>query len=190
MAAFKLDEGYSYPHSSHFDYGIYELNQLISKFGGNSYQNGLYRVIGRDDLDAWNHKVSIVFPEYKKEQIFCFGFDWLGRVFALDRNANRDDDNNIIMFELGTGQVLEIPANLKTFHNNEIIGYGDASLASGFYKLWMISGGQPPNYGQCIGYKKPLFLGGADNLDNLELSEIDVYWTIVGQLILKIRGQI
>ena len=35
---------------------------------------------------------------------------------------------------------------------------------------------------QCVGYKMPLFLGGKHVLENLEVIDIDVYWSISGQL--------
>ncbi len=92
------------------------------------------------------------------------------------------------MFEPGTGDALEIPCSIDTFHDEELIEYGDAALASDFHKRWLDDGGSAPGYGQCVGYKKPLFLGGADELINLEMSDIDVYWHLMGQLILKAKG--
>jgi hypothetical protein len=41
---------------------------------------------------------------------------------------------------------------------------------------------------ECVGYRKPLFLGGADNLTNVEMLDLDVYWTLTAQLIAKTRG--
>jgi hypothetical protein len=38
-----------------------------------------------------------------------------------------------------------------------------------------------------VGYRVPLFLRGQDDIANLELVDIDVYWTIVGQLIVGTR---
>ena len=39
-----------------------------------------------------------------------------------------------------------------------------------------------PDPARCVGYKVPLFLGGADDIGDLELADLDVYWTITGQL--------
>ncbi len=41
--------------------------------------------------------------------------------------------------------------------------------------------------GICVGYKKPLFLGGSDTTDNLELAKLEVYWEISAQLLNKTR---
>ncbi len=40
---------------------------------------------------------------------------------------------------------------------------------------------------KCAGYKIPLFIGGNDTVDNLELSDIYVYWEICSQLKNKIN---
>lgn len=87
------------------------------------------------------------------------------------------------MLEPGTAEALEIPCNIETFHENELIQYREEALAASFYQQWLECGGLPPAVNQCIGYKKPLFLGGTDTVDNLEVSDLDVYWTIAGQLI-------
>jgi Domain of unknown function (DUF1851) len=35
---------------------------------------------------------------------------------------------------------------------------------------------------QCTGYKVPLFLGGKDPAENLEVIDLEVYWSLSGQL--------
>ncbi|WP_249150602.1 T6SS immunity protein Tdi1 domain-containing protein [Bradyrhizobium sp. JYMT SZCCT0180] len=92
------------------------------------------------------------------------------------------------MFEPGTGEALEIASSLQTFHDDELIEFGDAALAIDFHQRWLASGGTEPDYAQCVGYRKPLFLGGADEIENLELSDLDVYWHLMGQLIVKTKS--
>ena len=92
------------------------------------------------------------------------------------------------MFEPGTGEALEIPCDIISFHNEELVDYRDAALASDFFKKWIESRGERPEYGQCVSYKRPLFLGGNDEISNLEIGNVDVYWHIMGQLIRKAKG--
>ena len=162
-------------------------SDLVDRFGGASFERGLYRVIRASDVGEWNARVAVAFPEFGG-RITCFGFDWLGRVFAVDPKRSESGQPGVVMFELGTGEALEIPCNIGSFHDEELIEYGDAALASDFHKRWLENGGAAPQYGQCVGYKKPLFLGGADELGNLEMSDIDVYWHLMGQLVLKAKG--
>lgn len=163
------------------------LRNLIDLFGGTSFERGLYRVVRASDIDEWNARVAVAFPEFR-ERVTCFGFDWLGRVFAVDANRLEGGLPGVVMFEPGTGEALEIPCNISSFHDEELIEYADAALAKNLHGQWLANGRQPPKYDQCVGYKKPLFLSGADELENLETSDIDVYWHLLGQLILKAKG--
>jgi hypothetical protein len=163
------------------------LSELLDKFGGLSFRHALYRVVQGSDLDEWKKRIALPFPEYAK-RITCFGYDWLGRVFAVDTGRLEEAQPGVVMFEPGTGEVLEIPCNLETFHENGLKEFDEAALAIAFHDKWLTHGGTEPGYGQCIGYKKPLFLGGLDEIENLEVSDIDVYWHISGQLIAKVRG--
>ncbi|MBN3765580.1 DUF1851 domain-containing protein [Burkholderia sp. Ac-20365] len=79
------------------------------------------------------------------------------------------------MYEPGTGQALEIPCDIESFHDKELVGYRDAVLAEPFFLQWVESGGHQPQYTQCVGYKRSLFLGGEDTLANLEVIDLDVY---------------
>jgi hypothetical protein len=92
------------------------------------------------------------------------------------------------LLEPGTGESLAIPANLETFHNDELQVHAEAVLAISGYNRWLQSGGAAPRHHQCIGYKVPLFLSGTDDIDNLSLTDIDVYWHISAQLIQQSRG--
>lgn len=72
--------------------------------------------------------------------------------------------------------------------------FAGCSFNSGVYWLhqpfdipqW--SGNPTPKFTQCVGYKRPLFLGGKDAVENLELSEVEVYWHLMGQLIRQAKG--
>lgn len=163
------------------------LQELFRQFGGMSFNAGLYRVMNADVASAWSGPVSDAFP-IEVESRTCFGFDWLGRIFALERKRLVEGLPGVVMLEPGTGQALEIPCNVYTFHEAELIEYREEALAASFFKKWTSLGGETPEYLECIGYKKPLFLGGEDTVENLERSDMDVYWTVSAQLIGNARG--
>jgi hypothetical protein len=177
-----LDSGGNVHHSS-----IIGWSALIGRFGGASFDRGLYRVITGPDEGRWNGRIAAAFPEFAN-RVACFGFDWTGRVFAVDPQRLEGREPGVVMFEPGTGEALEIPCSIVSFHEQELIQNRDAALASDFHEQWLASGGSAPRFDQCVGYKNPLFLGGADEVDNLELSDIDVYWHLMGQLIVQTRG--
>lgn len=60
--------------------------------------------------------------------------------------------------------------------------FGDAALAEDFQKVWLANGGRSPSYTECVGYKVPLWLGGSDDIENLQTVDLDVYWHVTGQL--------
>lgn len=92
-------------------------------------------------------------------RIRCFGFDWLGRTFAIDSKRVEFGQPGVVMSEPGTGEALEVPYDVITFHDIGLIELKEAVLAEQFYLQWIASGGGAPRYSECIGYKKPLFLG-------------------------------
>lgn len=163
------------------------LSQLFAKYGGASFEGGLYRIMRPANLRRWQERIDLAFPEFGG-RIVCFAYDWAGRVFALDTERLEGGHAGVLMFEPGTGEVLRIPSNLQTFHDDELIEFGEAALGISFYEKWRASGGDAPAYDQCIGYQRPLFLGGVDEIENLEISDLDVYWHITGQLIQQTRG--
>jgi hypothetical protein len=160
------------------------LSELIARFGGASFNGGLYRVIRGSDIGTWNARVSVGFPVFA-ERITCFGYDWLGRAFAAD--AQPREQGGVLMFEPGTGEVFDVPADVLSFHDVELIKHSDRALASSAHKEWLAAGGAIPAYAECIGYRVPLFLNGSDTFENMELSDLDVYWHLMGELIVKTK---
>jgi hypothetical protein len=86
------------------------------------------------------------------------------------------------MFEPGTGDALQIPVDLGAFFDEEIVEYSDAALAEGFFTAWRAAGGGTPSFTESVGYRTPLYLGGVDDISNLELTDTAVYWGLFGQL--------
>jgi hypothetical protein len=170
--------------SAHPSSSIPGIDELIARFGGLSFNRGLYRIVRASDLDRWQARVSLAFPHIGP-RVTCFSYDWLGRAFAADPQRMEQGRAGIVMFEPGTGDVYEVPCNVETFHDQELISDGDGALATGAHREWLARGGAAPAFTQCIGYKVPLFLGGADDLDNFEQSDLEVYWDLMGQLIAK-----
>lgn len=172
--------------SSDFSVNAVGLNEFFENYSGSSF-GGLYRVHSVQNIGKWNQIVGDAFPEFSS-RIFCFGYDWLGRQFALDRKRIESGESLVLMLEPGTGEVLEIPVNFVQFHEKELIHHADAALAAEAYQEWLSAGNEPPEHGQCVGYKKPLFLNGSDTFENYELTDLDFYWDISSQILEQVRG--
>ncbi|KGX84138.1 hypothetical protein N783_18840 [Pontibacillus marinus BH030004 = DSM 16465] len=134
-------------------------------------------------MEKWNDIIVEAFPAYQNK-ILCFSYDWLGRHFALDFTRIYEKEPLIVMFEPGTGEALEIPSTFLTFHEEELVDYSNAALARDFFYEWRKTNNfNSLGRDKCVGYKKPLFLGGDDEVGNLEILDMEVYWGIIGQLI-------
>lgn len=154
-------------------------DDFIIQLGGKIFGNGLFNSFSKDNVKKWTEIVSEAYPDFKN--IFkIFGYDWLGRCFGID--LRRNTYGNILMFEIGTGDVLEIPCSFEIFLNEEIPLYTDACLAQSFFNEWMKCSDKTIVYGRCVGYKIPLFLGGEDSVNNLEDSDMEVYWNVITQI--------
>lgn len=156
---------------------LYEdfLNQL----GGKSFGNGLFRSFSNENIEKWTTIVTEAYPE-AQGQFKLFGFDWMGRCFGV--SARKDESEKIFMFEIGTGEVFGIPCSLENFLNEEIPLYADDCLAASFFDEWMTINEEAIPYENCVGYIVPLFLGGDDEIDNLEETDMEVYWDITTQI--------
>lgn len=160
------------------------LCHLFKNYSGDSFNGGLYRTVKPDDIKAWSERVCQAFPSYEKTMV-CFGYDWLGRAFATE---NPEKGDHILLFELETGDVFQIEGDIISFHNDELVRYGDVTLAEGFFTEWQAATGLSLKYNECVSYKIPPFLSGKDEIDNLYVEDIDVSWNILGQILNKIRG--
>tara|TARA_R110002096_G_scaffold203718_11_gene389069 strand:- start:2921 stop:3517 length:597 start_codon:yes stop_codon:yes gene_type:complete len=156
------------------------ITELLSSSGGATFANGLYRLHGAGDIGAWTKNVEATFPEYEGALV-CFGYDWLGRHFALDTTTDKGQWQ-ILLIEPGAGEAMQIPSSFADFHNIELVEYASDALAEPFFIEWLSSGGAFPKPTECIAYKTPLFLNGSDTIENLEVSDMDVYWHLCGQL--------
>lgn len=157
---------------------------LRAAAGGRTFAGGLYRIHTAESGAQRLKDIDAAFPEAPAHSA-PYGYDWLGRQFC----ATEDDENaTSLMFEPGTGEVLEIPVHFALIHDDELVDYSNEALASEFYASYLASGGRAPGLTQCVGYRTPLFLGGQDDLPNLELVDTDVYWHLTGQVILSTKG--
>lgn len=155
---------------------------FLTAFSGMQFGNGLFTVFREEDIDAWQENVKDAF-QIPKEKVALFGYDWLGNCYGIAKDEKNED--NVILFEIGTGEILLTEGCFEDNINNEIPYNVEACLAGQFYKKWLDNGGFPSKYGRCIGYKVPLFLGGKDDITNLEDSDMDVYWSILSQIMEK-----
>ena len=108
-------------------------------------------------------------------ECIVFSYDWFGRIFAIKQSTG-----TVLIFDPGTGEVLGTPATFQEFHDVEIVEYSEDSLLSDFFNEWYEKQNHYMlKHNECVGYIIPLFLNGDDVVDNLEVSDMEVYWEIM-----------
>lgn len=161
--------------------GIVDFQGLRRLAGDRVLGGGLYRVLSDERAEAIEREVSRAFPDFRG-LVDCFASDWMGNVFG-----ERRDSRLIVMFEPGTAEVLGMGVPFAQFHESVIVEDADAALAEPAFRQWTAAGNSVPTPDLCAGYRKPLFMGGKDEIDNLELIDMDVYWTMTAPFIAKAR---
>jgi hypothetical protein len=156
--------------------------ELAARFAGCSFENGIYRLHDVGTGPRGEALIAESFPQLDYRA--CpFGYDWLGRQFAVDLGRLEGGEPLVLLLEAGTGEVLEIPFSFATFHE-QLDELREPALAGSFFASWARANPDllPLAVTQCAGYKVPLFLGGKDTLENLEVIDLEVYWSMSGQL--------
>lgn len=159
-----------------------EAADFLRRYSGCVFNQGLYRIFESSLREDIHESVSIAFPEWA-DQVLLLGSDWMGRVLALSLA-----ENTILLFEPGAGEVRDSGIPLGRFHNLVLPDTQAEALAPTFFGLWLSQGGSEPGYRECVGYRIPLFLGGSDDLANLEIGDLSVYWFITAQLVAATRN--
>lgn len=156
--------------------------ELAGRFAGCSFENGIYRLHDAETGPRGRAWIAESFPMFASRA--CpFAYDWLGRQFAVDSGRLEGDEPLVLLLEPGTGEVLEIPFSFPVFHE-QLDELREPALAESFFASWVKVNPSllPLRATQCVGYKVPLFLGGKDTLENLEVIDLEVYWSMSGQL--------
>ncbi|MFC0545408.1 T6SS immunity protein Tdi1 domain-containing protein [Kutzneria chonburiensis] len=160
--------------------------ELAAIGAGASFGNGIVRVHSEGEMRRAQSLIKEAFPEYTN-RILPVAKDWLGRQYAglLDEEAGMV--SQLLLIEPGSGDAFEIDCGIATLFDVEFVADPVTYLATDLFAEWTIDHPETPKSGDCVGFKVPLFLGGAGAVDNLEVTDEEVYWSIFGQLKAKTR---
>ena len=160
------------------------LFEFYDKFGGQTFNDGLYRAHSFSSSITWSSIIARYFNKYKGV-IYPFAFDWMGRQFCISINNSQ----MIYMFDVETCEDFELQQDLVSYHNNDLVEDVDAMLSEGlFIETLRLNNVSDIKYNECFSFKKPLLLGGEDKIENYEQTDIEVYWDIQGQIVEKVKS--
>lgn len=155
-----------------------ELQDFLQQFSGHVFNGGIYRIFGDAARQDISESITVAFPS-EKGKFIAIGADWLGRIVAL----RTEGVATVMLFDPGTAQMSDSCLTLHQVHETFFANKLENMLAELFFEDWLKEGNESPGYGKCAGYKIPLFLGGIDEFENMEISDLSVYWHICSALI-------
>lgn len=159
-------------------FGRDDVAAFVSKYSGCSFNQGIYRLHSAGQIVLWDNVISAIFPQYQ-DSIRCFGYDWLGRQFAIVN----ENETQVLMLDADTGEVLEIPVTFDDFHNVELVQYGNDALAETAFNEWIATQNAPLKLSECVSFEIPLHLGGKDEMSNRERVDMGVHWELSAQVL-------
>lgn len=148
--------------------------ELVDTLGGRSFGGGLLTVFRRDELPKWKELIGSFYTRYHGD-FSPVGYNWLGQCYVLDARGSVD----ILEPEASSTSCTDM--GLVEFLNVDGVGNRDNAFLEAGYEEWL-SGHEPVGAGNCAGYTVPLFLGGKDEDDNMDIVDMEVYWGMTGQL--------
>jgi hypothetical protein len=161
--------------------GVVGYSELAARVAGLPLGGGVFRIVSADEGAAASSFVTEGFPDFAARSI-PFGVDWFGRVYAADRARA----TGLLLIEPGSGEAFEIDDDFAEFLDVTLVDEPEL-LELDLFGQWLAAGGTAPAEGTCVGFKLPLFLGGDTAMTNLELTDLDVYWSFSAQLRLQTR---
>lgn len=153
------------------------LAELVTLAAGRTFGDGVLRVFTENQARRAQGLVNAMFPEWAP-QIRPFAQDWLGRQYVLDLHRGC----MLLLMEPGSGEVFELDEKIPELFDQCMVDESDVFLALDLFRSWHEVHSEGVSIGKCVGFKRPLFLGGDSVVDNLEVIDEEVYWSIHGQL--------
>ncbi|MGC3993922.1 MAG: hypothetical protein QM779_07430 [Propionicimonas sp.] len=152
---------------------------------GRSFNEGVLRFHDAQTGPNYRELCFEAFPELATVDADAdvLAFDWHGRQYVTAAVAGTPDVQ-VLILDVCAGTierlagVAEFAAVLKLDNMRDFFD-GD------FYDQWRAAVGRPDGqlgFSDCVEFTVPLYLGGPETVENLQLIDLDVSWTIGAQL--------
>jgi hypothetical protein len=164
-------------------------DEFFTQCPGATFKNGIYRLHTTVSALAANQLFDQTFPHLKGNAL-CFGFDWLGRQFALDLERMIDGEPGVQLIDFVERNAYEIDVTFRDLHNVVFIEKPDSALEAHVFAEWAPENQQslPLRRSQIVGYRIPLTLGGQHEIANMVVEDMEVSLELDRQIQDAIRG--
>lgn len=176
--------GYSAAAQNAFLKEHHELKDFLSSYGGKTFDNGLYRTHSLDTAIKWTGLLEQYYPEFKG-QIRCFGYDWEGNMMVQKIEGGTSE---VMIFEISSGDYFTLEQTITGFHEEDVVEYRDETLhEEKFLRVTSHLGIRSIAANQCIAHRVSLLMGGEDVPENMEVTDMELNWSIQQQLMDEIN---
>ncbi len=159
-----------------------ELEKILVIYGGKTFGGGILRLYNLQGVAGITDRLLGQFPSLR-DRIFVFGCDWHGRQLCVCSSSPKDSVSGVLMLEPSAGNFFIIPVQIRDFFDREITAHTQDILAESYWHQWRNSpAGRDLLPNECVGDRVPLFLGGKDEISNLEIGDMAVYLETCAQL--------
>lgn len=167
----------------------YEANLLDPELtrrnvAGATFNNGLLRFHNATSGALAQQNLFEFFGE-RASELTPFAVDWRGRHFcrvhidgqdmAMRTDSAFNEASPIADYATTVAYMLDDPGASELLEEN--------AMAEAFQTLHIFG----LRFTDCVGLKVPAFLDGAETVDNLEVNDLDVYWTFNAQVYNQVK---
>lgn len=152
---------------------------FMDMFDGQTFNKGLFRVIKKEEVSLWKEKIHLAFPKYI-DKIKPFAFDWSGRFYCVSTF-----ETAVYMFDIGYNKAIINPVDLVEFLEEDIASNPNTTLSLENFSRW-ITENIHIEYNYCLGFINPVFLGGEYQLENIQITHVGEYWSLLTTMLEQI----
>lgn len=157
--------------------------KFAKEHAGGTFNGGLYRFYDSAEMPLMQALAETAF-----KNIGCdfrvFASDWLGRQYALNFTHENFNEPSLLILDVSVEKPLFLKDTFENFHNKDLKENASLFLEVNLYKSWVTLHDDKPlqSVFNCVGLKSPFFLGGVRDLENLNLTDFEAYWTNITKL--------
>jgi hypothetical protein len=155
-----------------------QIPELLANPGA-TFEHGFYRI---HNADSYGSILEPLRELYAGEKLVPFAFDWLGRQFTVRGEAE------IVVCDPGWNDKLVADVSLAEFAEEVLPREGETLLRADLWRSARKASPRDLAFDECFGYDTPVFLGGADEAENLSRTPVRVYWDLLSQLAAQVAG--
>jgi hypothetical protein len=157
------------------------LSELLARFGDALISNGAYGLLTAETAQKLTPVCLEFFPTFRGA-VIVFARDWLSNLYGADFSRIQANKPIVVVFDINSGEAFNTHLDIHQFHETVALDDPQMCFDVDLYQEWCQEQAPLTLITRCVGYTIPLALGGADDLTNMAETDLEVYWSLTGQI--------